>query len=207
MAELHRSVQAMRYSYSIPPEHIAAEGFSGVLLGPDGDHDAKKVAQVLFTTDPSKTFDERDQHHSEQHAVRVAELNNWAELDQHGQEIPEGQEDISLGGLVRVVIGRNKDRYDGNKGYFSFEETQALLPANARFSMFGGYHFSDRPTWDAPYGEPAVVLEFTGDDPESYGEQDEIQVFRLSKALNDQHRITVLAPWGAEAFESNSNAS
>jgi hypothetical protein len=206
ITELHRGVQLMKYLPGVPFDGVAPEGLSGVLFGPNGDHDAEEVEQVLFTTDPSKTYGERNPDHSERHALFIAKLNGWIELDQDGQEISADQEDISVEDILFAVIGRNKDRYDSNQGHFSFEETQAMLSPDARFSMTGGYHFSDRPTWDESYGEPAVVLRFTGDHPDSYGEQDELQLFRLARALNNQHRLTILAPWGAEAYESNPNA-
>lgn len=197
MAKIHHGVQARLGA--IPLGGIEEEGLAGVLLGPVSDPDAGTVEHVIFTTDPSKTWGEREASESDPHALTIAMLNNWIEVNQDGSDIPEDQDDIDLEGVVRVIMGRNKDKYEGESA-FTFEEARALLPPDTRFATHGGYLFSDRPKWLKPYGEPAIVV--TLDDPKTFGSDEVEQLFALARGLSNQHRFVLESPWYTEVFEA-----
>lgn len=198
MAEIHRGVQAQKDTPGVPLEKIAQAGLSGVLLGARDDHEARVVKDVIFYTDPSRTYGEREAGESDPHALSIARTNGWVEVHQDGSEFIEWQEDSDADDVVRTVLGRNKDRYGGNSA-FTFEEARAMLSPATRFATQGGYHFSGRPTWDQPYGEPAIVLSL--DDPGSYGTYDEGQLLGLARDLNQQERFVVETPWGTKVFK------
>lgn len=199
IAEIHRGVQAMRYSPTIPLEKIGEKGLSGVLIGPQGDEDATMVQDVIFATDPSKTYGVRNIWDGDLHALRIAQLNNWNEVEEDGTELTE---EAYTGAIdyVRVIMGRNKDQYGGGAA-FTLEEAYDMLPADTGFTMSSGYLFSDRPTWDTPYGEPAAIVQM----PVSEYDQDaKGELFGLAWGLKYQHRFVIEAPWGAEVYEISS---
>ncbi|HEX8762989.1 MAG TPA: hypothetical protein VF733_04515 [Candidatus Saccharimonadales bacterium] len=199
LAEIDRGVQAMKYSPHIPLDRVAECGLSGVLIGPAGDDDAELVQDVIFATDPSRRLGERDAGECDNHAIRIAEVNGWTEVD-NPEELAADESEVAFAGSVRVIMGRNKDQYGGTSA-FTLAEARALLPTTTLFNTSGGYLFSDRPGWDAPYGEPAIIAVTTA---EHYDAQMEQELFLLAKGLNDQHRFVLETPWGAEVFEINS---
>lgn len=194
MAEIHRGVQAQNDSPAVPLEKIAQAGLSGVLLGARDDHDAEIVKDVFI---PSRAYGEREAVESDPHALRIAMASRWIEVHQDGSEFIEWQEDSDVDDVVRSVLGRNKDRYGGSSA-FTFEEARAMLSPDTRFTTRGGYHLSGRPTWDQPYGEPAIVLSLP--DPGSYCTYDEGQLLGLARDLNQQERFVVETPWGTRVF-------
>jgi hypothetical protein len=198
LAEIHRGIQAMKYSPMIPREEVEQHGLSGVLVGPEGDDDAEMVRDVIFANDPSKKHGLRHPGDSDQHAVRIAELNDWTEVHEDGSEIVAGEEHVGLGGIVRIIFGRNKDQYVG-KSVFTLAQARGMLRSDLPVSMIGGYLFSGRPFED-PYGELAAVVRM---DAAQYEPEDKYEFFRLGFALERQHRFNMEAPWGTEVFEIN----
>ena len=123
------------------------KGLSGVLIGPDDN--AETVTEVIFARDPSRAFGLREDCESDMQVARLAMRNQWQESDQ--------SEDI-LEGVMRTIMGRNKDLY-GGEAAFTLEEARNFLPSDTLLRLGGGYLFSSRPGWKAPYGEPAVITE------------------------------------------------
>lgn len=199
LAEIHRGVTAMRYALDIPLAKVQECGLSGVLIGPEGDDDARAVKDVIFATDPSKKLGQREAGESDRHAMRIAELNNWTEVE-NPEETVADKENIGFAGSVRVIMGRNKDLYAGESA-FTLQEARNLLSPNTLFNTSGGYLFSDRPTWEKPYGEPAIIV---ATDANTYDMEMEQELFGLALGLNRQHRFALEAPWGVEVFEINS---
>ena len=62
-------------------------------------------------------------------------------------------------GLVRSIMGRNRNLYNEADGAFSLAEAQNILSADTRLHLTEGYLWAARPGWKAPYGEPAAIVE------------------------------------------------
>ncbi len=96
-------------------------------------------------------------------------------------------------------MGRNKDKYGGTAA-FTFQEARDLLGPDTRFTTYGGHLFSDRPGWQRPYGEPALVVQM---DAAAYDTTAQQELFSLAYGLNAQHRFNLETPHGPQAFELN----
>lgn len=199
LAEIDRSVQALKYNHNIPLNEVAVHGLSGVLLGPKGDNDAVRVRDVVFATDPSRTEDARKMTDMDRHAVRIAELNNWRWVDIDGRD-HYADEELPDEDFVRVIMGRNLDKYVG-KEVATFDQARALLPTDTSFELQGGYLFSDRPGKKL-YGEAAIVATMHAN---LYTSDSLQQLFRLAVGLNYQDRFVLETPDGAEVYQLNSD--
>lgn len=156
--ELHAATQSIRFNPRIPVNEVAFKGLSGALLGVN---DAEMVDEVIFARDPSLRYGTRIDYDNDNYAARIAAVNGWKEVNFGVRD-----EDIAPRGLVRSIMGRNRSLYDGSVGAFTFEEIQALLPADSRLRLTEGYLWADRPGWKQPYGEPSAIVEATMTHPE-----------------------------------------
>jgi hypothetical protein len=128
-----------------------SRGLSGALIG---ENNAEWVEEVIFARDPSKRYGTRQAHENDEHAVRVALQLGWEEVN-YGPE----DDQMAPAGLVRSIMGRNRNLYSEADGAFSLAETQDMLSANTPLRLTEGYLWAARPGWTTPYGEPAAIVE------------------------------------------------
>jgi hypothetical protein len=195
LEEIDRSIQAMKYDRTIPLDEVALYGLSGVLIGPKDDHEAAQVQDVIFATDPSRKYGILPAADIDPRAMRTAKVNGWKEVDVDGNILAPGIQDVVERSLVRVIMGRNLDKYAGKK-VATLSQARALLPIGTAWETQGGYLFSGR-VGSLMYGEAAIVAAMEAN---QYGQDDLRQLFDLAHGLNDQDRFVLETPEGAEVY-------
>jgi hypothetical protein len=200
LAIIHEGVQTIKVSRILPPGFVDPRGLSGTFIGPPNDDDAAMVQSVIFATDPSKTHGHRHPSNYDFHAITIASQHGWTEVDENGDPLDESNlTAYAKRDIVRVIMGRNKDKY-GGKAAFTLQEVRDLMPGRSMFTLKGGYLFSDQVGWDKPYGEPSAILKI---DSAHYDLEARDELLYLAYKLNAQHRIVIARPWCTEVWELN----